>query len=72
MTTPQPREILSIEDLPENALVPEVAEFFRTTDIIVRRWIRDGAFPDAYLSGKSYRIPKKDVISYMKKQYGKR
>lgn len=72
MNTTGKREILNIVDLPENALVPEVAQFFRTTVAVVRTWITDGAFPNAYMSGKSYRIPKKDVLAYMEAQYGKR
>lgn len=71
MTAPAPkREILSIDDMPDNALVEEVATFFRTTKMIVRKWIRDGEFPHAYLEGRSYLIPKKDIIQRMNKMYG--
>lgn len=71
MTAPK-REILSMEDLPENALVEEVAQFFRTTIQVVRQWIKAGEFPNAYKSGRNYLIPKDDVVNYMRSQYGKR
>lgn len=69
MTAPK-KEIYSIEEMPDNALVPEVAVFFRTTDMVVRKLIKDGEFPNAALRGKNYLIPKKDVIAYMNKLYG--
>lgn len=64
------REILSIEDLPENSRVEEVAQFMRQTPATVRRWVREGVFPHAMKMGRILLIPKQDVIDYIKMNYG--
>lgn len=70
--SPQPIPIHSIEDMPDLALVPEVAEFFRITISVCRDWIRAGKFPGVSKVGKEYRIPKQDVIALAGQMYGKR
>lgn len=72
MAAQDKREILHVNDLPDNALVDEAAEFFRCTPLNIRNLIKDNAFPNTYKIGKQYRIPKKDIISYMESRYGKR
>ena len=65
-----PKEINSIEDMPDNALVEEVAQFFRVTIPVVRKWIREGVFPNAYKPSRSFLVPKGDIIALMQKKYG--
>lgn len=65
-------KVLQIEDLPENALVAEVAEFFRITDRLCMRWVREGRFPNTFRAGRSYLIPKQDVLDAAHRMYGKR
>ncbi len=71
MTTPS-NEILHIDQLPDLANTKEVSQFFRTTELTVRKWIKANAFPNAYQEGRAYLIPKPDVIAYMQSKYGQR
>lgn len=67
-----PRVVNGPDDLPAMCLVPEVAQFFRQTDKVIRKWIGDGRFPNAYKEGKAFLIPKEDVINYAEQKYGQR
>lgn len=68
----EPRVINTADDLPENCLVNEVGQFFRQTDGTIRSWIRKGVFPNAFMGGKVYLIPKADVLQLAQDKYGKR
>lgn len=68
----EPKPIHNIEDMPDLALVPEVADFFRVTIDLVRKWIRDGKLPNTTKIGKEFRIPKQDVINLAHQMYGRR
>lgn len=72
MSSVEPKVINTVEDLPENCLVNEVAQFFRITDYSVRRWIREGEFPNTFKAGKIFLIPKQDVLDCAHRKYGKR
>ncbi|MDN5745502.1 MAG: helix-turn-helix domain-containing protein [Nocardioidaceae bacterium] len=72
MSEVEPREILTVDDLPENVLIPEAAQFFRISELICRRWVRDGHFPNAWKSGRAYIIPRQDVLDHAQKLYGRR
>jgi len=68
----EPKVINTVEDLPENCLVNEVAQFFRITDYSVRRWIKENEFPNTFKAGKIFLIPKQDVLDCASRKYGKR
>lgn len=65
-----------IEDLPDQLLPAEVANFFRVSKPIVNGWLRQTGdnrpFPNSYKISKQWRIPKSDVISYAQRLYGSR
>jgi hypothetical protein len=70
---PEPSEVLDYIDLPDLALVDEVAKFFRVTGYTIKAWLRAGeAFPNAFKVSSSWRIPKEDALAYAKKLYGDR
>lgn len=66
------RIINTADDLPDNCIVSEVAQFFRQTDGTIRSWIRDGKFPNAFRGGKIFLVPKQDVLDLAQQKYGKR
>lgn len=49
--------------MPKNFTVQEVQEFFRLkSDVTVRRWIAEGAFPNATKPKDGWLIPEDDVM----------
>lgn len=68
----EPLQIRGPDDLVENVLVAEVGQFFRQSDDTIRKWIKEGKFPNAYKLGKYLYIPKQDVLDLAHKMYGKR
>lgn len=67
-----PRVINSFDDLPDNCVINEVAQFFRQADETIRTWVKTGEFPNAFKAGRIFLIPKQDVLELAQRKYGKR
>lgn len=75
MTTPADggrRPVERVEDLRELNTPEEIAEFFRVSALIMRKWLRSDQFPNAFKIAGRWRIPRQDVLDLAQSLYGKK
>lgn len=70
MPEKQNKEPLTIQNMPELCTVKELAEFFRISVPIAKKWLGTESLPQSFKLGNKWLVPKEDIINLAKSLYG--